>query len=129
MATYEELYKNYCKLELKIWEICGQDFVADMCGCIDVFWPLITFLVDLQGLSVLIWKASVWIPKVTADLNELAKLHVNSPPASCFHLASNISDIKQKTFHGQKLVDSWLIVEIGASSSEERSEILKWKMR
>ena len=130
MATYEEFHKNDPKFELKIWEICGQDFVADMCGCIDVFLPLITFLVELQGLSVPIWKASVWIPKVTADLDELAKLRVNSPPASCFHLASNISDIRKKTFHGQKLVDGWLMVGIEASSSgEERSEILKWKMR
>ena len=60
----------------------------------------------------------------------LAKLHVNSSPASCIHLASNISDIKKKTFHGQKLVDGWLMVRIEASSfGKERSEILKWKMQ
>ena len=130
MATYEEFHKNDPKFELKTWEICGQDFVADMCGCVDVFLPLITFLVQLQGLSVPIWKASVWVTKVMADLDELVKLCVNFPPASCFHLASNISDIKKKTFHGQKLVDGWLIVGIEASSSgEERLEILKWKMR
>jgi hypothetical protein len=131
MATYEEFHKNDPKFELKTWEICGQDFVADMCGCIDVFLPLITFLVQLQVLSVPIWKASVvWVTKVMADLDELVKLCVNFPPASCFHLASNISDIKKKTFHGQKLVDGWLIVGIEASSSgEERLEILKWKIR
>ena len=130
MATYEEFHKNDPKFELKKWEICGQDFVADLCGCVDVFLPLITFLVQLQGLSVPIWKASVWFPKVTADLDGLVKLRVNSPPGNCFHLASNISDIKKKSFHGQKLVDGWLIVGIEASSSgEERSEILKWKMR
>lgn len=55
MATYEEFHKNDPKFELKTWEICGQDFVADMCGCVDVFLPLITFLVQLQGLSVPIW--------------------------------------------------------------------------
>ena len=65
-----------------------------------------------------------------ADLGELSKLRVNSPPESCFHLASNISDIKKKTFHGQKLVEGWLVVGIKASSTgEERSEILSWKMR
>ena len=130
MATYEEYRKNDPKFELKRWEICGQDFVADMCGCFDVFLPMITLLVELQGIGVPIWKALVWIPKVMADLDELTKLCINSPPATCYHLASHGSDIKKKTFHGQKLVDGWLIVVIEShSSGEERSEIVKWKMR
>jgi hypothetical protein len=45
MATYEEFHKNDPKFELKKWEICGQDFVADLCGCVDVFLPLISYLV------------------------------------------------------------------------------------
>ena len=52
MATYIEFYKNDPSLEMKTWEICGQDFVVDMCGCVEVFVPLITFLVQLQGLSM-----------------------------------------------------------------------------
>lgn len=130
MATYEEFHKDDPKYQLKMWEICGQDFVADLCGCVDVFLPLITFLVQLQGLAVPIWKASVWFPKVATDLDELVKLRVSSPPGSCFHLASNIDDIKKNIFHGQGLQKGWLIVGVEVSSSgNERSEMLKWKMR
>lgn len=130
MATYKEFHQHDLKFELRKWEICGQDFIADLCGCVFFFMPVITYLVQLQGLSVPIWKASVWFPKVTADLDALVNLAVNSPPESCFHLSSNISDIKRFIFHGQELVDGWLIVGTEASHSrEERSEILKWKMR
>ena len=73
MATYEEFHKNDPNFELKTWEICGQDFVADVCGSVDVFLPLITFLVQLQGVGIPIWKASVWVRKVTADLGELSR--------------------------------------------------------
>ena len=78
------------------------------------------YLVQLQGLSVPIWKVSVWFPKVTADLDGLGELRGNSPTESCFHLSSNISDIKKKTFHGQKLVDGWLIVGIEGSPSGKK---------
>ena len=129
MARYEEFHKNDPNFELRTWEICGQDFVADICLSVDVFLPLITFLIQLQGVGIPIWKASVWVGKVTADLKELSKLRVNFPPESCFHLASNISDIK-KTSHGQKLVEGWLVVGIeGNSTGQERSEILSWKLR
>ena len=73
MATYEEFHKNDPNFELKTWEICGQDFVADICGSVDVFLPLITFLVQLQVVGIPIWKASVWVRKVTADLGELSR--------------------------------------------------------
>ena len=39
MAMYEEFHKNDPKFELKTWEICEQDFVADICGSVDVFLP------------------------------------------------------------------------------------------
>ena len=54
-----------------------------------------------------------------ADIGELSKLRVNSSPESCFHRASNISDIKKKTFHGQKLVEGWLVVGIETSFTGE----------
>lgn len=131
MATYTELHQQDREFEVKKWEICGQDFIADLCGCVDVLTPVITYLVDLQGLHVPIWKAAVWFPKVNADMDVLGKLSINCPPESCVNLKANIHDIKKFTFHGQELVEGWLIVgtEVRHGAGKERSEILTWRMR
>ena len=53
MATYTELHQKDNDFEVKQFEICGQDFIADICSCVDVTTPVIlTYLVDLQGIQV-----------------------------------------------------------------------------
>ena len=66
-----ETHQQDSNFELKKWEIMGQDFVADLCGVVDVLTIAVAYLVDLQGLQVPIWKAVVWFPKVIEDLETL----------------------------------------------------------
>lgn len=131
MATYTELHQRDPNFELRQWEICGQDFVADLCGCVDVLVPAVAYLVELQGLQVPIWKAALWFPKVKQDLDGLGKLSINSPPECCVHLNSKIDEIKKFTFNGQKLVDGWLITgtDVSHTTTHERSEVVTWEMR
>ncbi len=111
--------------------MCGQDFVADLCGCVDVLVPVVTYLVDLQGLQVPIWKAAVWYPKVTTDLDAFVQLSIESPPESCTNLSSKIAEIKKFRFNGQKLVQGWLVKETNASTTESqgRIETVLWQAR
>jgi hypothetical protein len=131
MATYTELHQKDNDFEVKQFEICGQDFIADICGCVDVTTPVITYLVDLQGVQVPVWKAAVWYPKVSTDMKNLDKLSIDNPPYTCVNLKSNIDDIKEFIFHKQELVEGWLVVASNVChvTGEERSEILTWKMR
>ena len=66
-----------------------------------------------------------------ADLDVLGELSIDTPPESYVHLKSNIDNIKKFKFHGQELVEGWLIVgtEVCHAAGEERSEILTWRMR
>lgn len=95
MATYTELHQKDNDFEVKQFEICGQDFIADICGCVDVTTPVITYLVDLQGVQVPVWKAAVWYPEVSTHMKNLDKLSIDNPPDTCINLKSNIDDIKE----------------------------------
>ena len=66
MATYRALHQHSREFEVREWEICGQDLIADLCGSVDVLTLVITYLVDLQNLQVPVWKAVIWYPKVQA---------------------------------------------------------------
>jgi hypothetical protein len=63
IAAYVECHQLNPNFELKQWEICGQDFVADLCGVVDVVIPAVTYLVDLQSVQVPIWKAAGLVAK------------------------------------------------------------------
>lgn len=130
MATYREMHHHDSEFEVRQWEICGQDFIADVCGSVDVLTPAITYLVGLQNLQVPIWKAVVWYPKVEAHLKKLGDLSIDCPPESCVHLNANIADIKEFKFHDQELVDGWLLVGRENNQTEEgRIELLNWESR
>ena len=111
MATYRDLHHHDSDFEVKEWEICGQDVIADLCSSIGVLTPAITYLVHLQNLQVPIWKAVVWYSKVEFYLEKLSNLSIDHPLESCIHLKSNIEDIKKFSFHGEKLVNGCCALE------------------
>ena len=130
MATYRDLHHHDSDFEVKEWEICGQDLIADLCGSVDVLTPAITYLVHLQNLQVPIWKAIVWYSKVEFYLEKLSNLSIDHPLESCINLKSNIEDIKKFSFHGEKLVDGWLCTGSEIRQNEdERIELLNWQSR
>ena len=130
MATYRALHQHSREFEVREWEICGQDLIADLCGSVDVLTPVITYLVDLQNLQVPVWKAVIWYPKVQSHLEKLAELSINCPPESCLNLKTNIADIKKFEFHDEKLVDVWLRVGNETRETEDgRIEITNWESR
>ena len=111
--------------EVKRFETCGQDFIADLCGCVDVITPVINYLVDLQGVQVPVWKVAAWFQKENGDTKDLSTLSIDDPPTNYINLKFDIHDIKEFKFNGHELVDGWLVVE----RIMERSEIVTWKMR
>ena len=131
IATYIDTHQQDSNFELKKWEICGQDFVADLCGVVDVFTPAVTYLVNLQGLQVPIWKAVVWFPKVIDDLDALGQLSISSQPESSVNLSSKIDEVIKFRLNGQKLVVGWLITDknVSVAASQERIETVNWKAR
>lgn len=132
MATYNEQRLNDEDFEVRKFEICGQDFIADLCGCVDIITPVVAYLVDLQSVHVPVWKAAVWFPKVVADVKELCNLSIDNPPDHCINLKSNIGDIKEFHFNDHELVEGWLVIETDvqqATADKERSEVVTWKMR
>ncbi len=130
MATYRALHQHDKDFELREWEICGQDFIADLCGSVDIVSPFITFLVDLQNLQVPVWKVVIWYPKVQAHLEKVGKLSIMYPPETYVNLKANIEDIKKFEFHGEKLVEGWLRVGNEISETEDgRIEVTNWESR
>ena len=126
-----ETHQQDSNFELKKWEIMGQDFVADLCGVVDVLTPAVAYLVDLQGLQVPIWKAVIWFPKVIEDLEALGQLSIHSVPESCTNLSSKIDEVKEFRLNDQKLVVGWLITDkqVTIHPSQERVETVSWKAR
>ena len=131
IATYIDMHQQDSNFELKKWEIWGQDFVADLCDIVDVFTPAVTYLVNLQGLQVPIWKAVVWFPKVIDNLDALGQLSISSPPESCVNLSSKIDKVTKFRLNGQKLVVGRLITDksVSVAASQERIETVNWKAR
>ena len=130
MATYRALRQHDKDFELREWEICAQDFIADLCGSVDILLPVTTYLVDLQNLQVPVWKVVIWYPKVQAHLDNVGKLSIMSPPETCVNLKANIEDLKKFEFHGEKLVEGWLRVGNEMSESENGTiEVTNWESR
>ena len=131
IATYIDTSQQDSNFELKKWEICSQDFVADLCVVVDVFTSAVTYLVNLQGLQAPIWKAVVWFPKVIDGLDALSQLSISSPPESCVNLSSKIDEITEFRLNGQELVVGWLITDknVSDTATQERVETVNWKAR
>ena len=128
---YESLIKAYCtfrqttdKEEETKYEIRGQDFVIDICGALDVLFPVTLLMVKAQTVNIPVWKIAIWFPKVICHLqeieNDLAAVKEGARPTKRLlpKLAENWDTMtiyteddeeQHGTFRGVELLEGWIV--------------------
>lgn len=62
--VYIETFKDHHNSPDMLYKLCGSDFIFDLCGLIDLLWPLVILMLRAQQESCLGWKFPVSIQKV-----------------------------------------------------------------
>ena len=127
LPNYVETFRKFAYSEVTEYEIAGEDFIIDLCGAIDILYPFITLLVDLQGLQAPIWKVCVWETKLMKEVEAMETFTLSNLPNSMEKLSSNVNDVRKGLFKQTKLVQGWLVVDSGSGPRE--SQLLTWKAR
>ena len=116
LPVFIKAFREFKFSEVKEFQIAGQDFLMDLCGCCDVLKPYMVMFVALQGLSVPCWKVVVWWRKVkdyVEKMEEEFSLATTTKRLPLLH--KHLTNIKAGLYKGTKLVPGWLV-----TSSERR---------
>lgn len=116
LPLFIKAFREFKFSEVKEFQIAGQDFLMDLCGCCDVLKPYMEMFVALQGLSVPCWKVVVWWRKVKDYVEEVEKeFSLATTTKRLPLLDKHLTNIKAGHFKGTKLIPGWLV-----TSSERR---------
>ena len=116
LPLFIKAFREFKFSEVKEFQIAGQDFLMDLCGCCDILKPYMEMFVALQGLSVPCWKVVVWWRELKDHVEKTEKEFSLATTTKSLPLLNNhLTNIKAGLFKGTRLVQGWLI-----TSSERR---------
>ena len=125
LEVYIETYKDHENREDIGYKLYGQDFCMDLCGMLDVLWPLVILMLEGQAGWVPGWKFAHYIPRVTEQLEKIRLELGMAEPSSeiCPWLGSRVDEIRNFKFGNSDLEVGWLVVE------DKEDQSVKWEAR
>lgn len=131
LPLYIKTFREFKFSEVKEFQIAGQDFLIDLCGCCDVLKPYMEMFVALQGLSVPCWKVVVWWRKLKDHVEKTEKEFSLSTTTKRLPLLNkHLTNIKTGLFKGTRLVQGWLITSSERRVVDEEVETVDhWSVR
>lgn len=115
LEVYIETFKDHDNREELGYKLCGQDFVHDLLGVLDLLWPLVVLMLQSQAEWYPGWKLCSHIPLVKRQI-ELFIVEVSKDdPASyvCPRLSKRIDEIREKRYGRSDLKTGWFVVRGG----------------
>ena len=105
--------------------VCGQDFLIDLLGVVDILSPIATLMQEMQHLQCPAWKIIPFGNQVVMKLikmkEDLEKNGWNISDENWPRLSSNISDVLENKYKSIKLVEGWIVI------NEKRK--VEWRCR
>ena len=126
LEVYLETFKDHDNREELRYKLCGQDFVHDLLGSLDLLWPLVVLMLHSQSNWYPGWKLCAHIPLVKRQmegfLNEVSK----EVPASfeCPRLHERIEEIRDSRYGNSELEMGWFVV-----GGSDQGLPVEWKAR
>ena len=68
LPLFIKTFREIQYLEMKEYQIAGEDFLLDLCGICDILKPLMDLLIALQSIACPCWKVLSWWPSVRHHL-------------------------------------------------------------
>ena len=108
-------FKDHNNREDFGYKLCGQDFVLDLIGILDLLWPLIVLMLQSQANWCPGWKLCCYVRLVKAKRKKfIRELRKDVPDAAiCPRLHKRISEIKQLRYGNSELVLGWFVTVEG----------------
>ncbi len=68
LEVYIEAFKDHDNREDIGYQMFGQDFVTDLLGTLDLLWPLVVLMLQMQAQWCPGWKLERYVPKVRKQM-------------------------------------------------------------
>ena len=66
--AYVETFKEHNNEEELLYNLCGSDFIFDLCGVLDMLWPLVVLMLKTQLQSRPGWKLPAYLIAVVKQI-------------------------------------------------------------
>ena len=131
LPLYIKVFREFKYSEVKEFQITGQTFLMDLCGCCDILRPYMKMFVALQGLSVPCWKVVVWWRKLGGYVEKTEQeFSLETTTKKLPLLNKHLKDIKEGRFKGTKLVQSWMITSSDRQVVDDEVQTVDhWRVR
>ena len=126
LEVYIETFKDHDNREELGCKLCGQDFVHDLLGILDLLWPLVVLMLQSQSNWYPCWKLCAHIPLVKRQMEGFLNKVSEEVPASfeCPQLHERIEEIRDSRYGNSELEMGWFVVGGG-----DQGLPVEWKPR
>ena len=66
--AYVETFKEHNNEEELLYNLCGSDFIFDLCGVLDMLWPLVVLMLKTQLQCSPGWKLPAYVIAVVKQI-------------------------------------------------------------
>ena len=126
--TYAETFKDHHNQPDILYKLCGNDFVYDLCGIIDLLWPIVVLMLKAQQEWSPGWSFPEYVKRVKTQLRAVEQEIMKSTPSQfvCPLLNKHGKDITNFKYGNTKLVEGWILQGKSAGEGEHNYQ---WKAR
>ena len=78
--TYAETFKDHHNQPDILYKLCGNDFVYDLCGIIDLLWPIVVLMLKAQQECSPGWSFPEYVKRVKTQLRAFEQEIMKSTP-------------------------------------------------
>ena len=107
-----ETFRDHDNREEIGYKLCGQDFVHDLLGLLDLLWPLVVLMLQSQANWYPGWKLCSHLPLVKEQMESFIDEVSEDIPASnvCPRLHERIEELREKRYGRSELEEGWFVI-------------------
>jgi hypothetical protein len=123
--AYVETFRDHRNEEEMRYKLCGADFVFDLCGLLDLLWPIVILMLKAQLQWCPGWKFPAYVKAAIAQIELFSSevLKPNPSKKASPRLNKHAKDIRRNRFKSVELEPGWIIV------GREANGDFKWVAR
>ena len=119
--VYVETFKDHHNAPYMMYKLCGSDFIFDLCGIIDLLWPMVVLMLRAQQEWCPGWKFPAFIKKVRKQIKlfqqEIGKTVPSKLASQLLH--AHAKEIEEMRYGKSQLVLGWILQKEKASQDDE----------